>query len=132
MQSSQADNIQQPRPLPRGKKPQENKAARIPEDVLLDRLLRAFKEYKYWPLRALKQRTNQPEAYLKETLQKIAYLVKTGQFANNWTLKEEAMTERFENMETDSTETKNETAPVEEGGTDVEDEDMEETFEDVE
>lgn len=79
----------------------------------------------------MKQKTNQPEIYLKETLQKIAYLVKTGQFANNWTLKQEAMTEQFQKMETDSAEIKNEMAPVEEGDTD-EDEDMDEMYEDVE
>jgi transcription initiation factor TFIIF subunit beta len=53
-------------------------------------LYRLFKEYKYWRLGDLKAKTNQPETYLKETLAKIAYLVKSGPNANTWTLTQEA------------------------------------------
>ncbi|KAK8155468.1 transcription initiation factor IIF, beta subunit-domain-containing protein [Phyllosticta citribraziliensis] len=53
-------------------------------------LLRLFQEYKYWPIKALKDKTRQPEAYLRETLTKIATLVRTGPFANNWMLNKEA------------------------------------------
>jgi transcription initiation factor TFIIF subunit beta len=71
-----------------GKKhrPQENKAARISEGELLDMLAGLFKEYKFWPLKRLKERTRQPEAFLREQLNKIAVLVKTGNAANTWTL----------------------------------------------
>lgn len=63
---------------------QLNKAARIPKNELIDLLHQCFDEYKYWPMKSLKQRTKQPEAYLKETLQEIAVLVKGGSFASHW------------------------------------------------
>lgn len=69
---------------------QDNKTARIPQNELLDLLHKCFQEYKYWSLKALKARARQPEAYLKETLLKIASLEKTGPFAMNYTLNPEA------------------------------------------
>ena len=69
---------------------QDNKTARIPQNELLDLLHKCFQEYKYWSLKALKARVRQPEAYLKETVLKIASLVKTGTFAMNYTLNPEA------------------------------------------
>ena len=74
------------------KKPRhvENKYQRIDEAELLDMLARKFKDYRFWPLKALKEEVQQPEAYLREVLSKIAVLVKTGQAANTWTLKPSA------------------------------------------
>ena len=63
---------------------QINKAARIPRNELIDLLHQCFDEYTYWPMKALKARTKQPEAYLKEVLQEIAVLIKGGSFASNW------------------------------------------------
>lgn len=63
---------------------QINKAARIPRNDLIDLLHSCFDEYRYWPMKALKARTKQPEAYLKEVLVEIAQLVKGGPFASNW------------------------------------------------
>ena len=63
---------------------QINKAARIPKNDLIDLLHTCFDEYTYWPMKALKVRTKQPEAYLKEVLGDIAVLVKTGPFSSNW------------------------------------------------
>ncbi|OCL01832.1 hypothetical protein AOQ84DRAFT_443790 [Glonium stellatum] len=63
---------------------QENKAARIPKNELIDMLHKLFDEFEYWPMREIKQRTRQPEAYLKETLSDIADLVKSGSFASCW------------------------------------------------
>jgi len=71
-------------------RPQENKATRIAEDVLLDMLAAAFKEYKYWSMTALRQRTKQPEAWLKEVLSKVATRIDTGPVAGNWMLKPDA------------------------------------------
>ncbi|KAF2674244.1 hypothetical protein BT63DRAFT_474013 [Microthyrium microscopicum] len=68
----------------------EFKSQRIEEAQLLDMLSRKFAQFKYWPLKALKEETRQPEAYLREVLSKIAVLVKTGQAANTWTLKSSA------------------------------------------
>ncbi|KAF2801545.1 uncharacterized protein BDZ99DRAFT_528280 [Mytilinidion resinicola] len=63
---------------------QENKAARIPKNELLDQLHRLFDTYEYWAMKELKKRTRQPEAYLKETLNEIAALVKSGPYAAHW------------------------------------------------
>ncbi|KAI1547140.1 TFG2 Transcription initiation factor IIF small subunit RAP30 [Pyrenophora tritici-repentis] len=51
---------------------------------LIDVLHSLFDEYQYWPMKAIKQRTKQPEQYLKEVLGDIALLVKSGPFASNW------------------------------------------------
>ncbi|PVH98132.1 transcription initiation factor IIF [Periconia macrospinosa] len=64
---------------------QLNKAARLPRNELVDILHSMFDEYKYWPMKALKARTNQPEVYLKEVLSEIAHLVRSGPFASCWT-----------------------------------------------
>ncbi|KAF2468124.1 uncharacterized protein BDR25DRAFT_265732 [Lindgomyces ingoldianus] len=65
-------------------KPQINKAARIPKNELIDLLHSCFDRFAYWPMKALKKETRQPEAYLKEVLTDIADLVKTGTFASCW------------------------------------------------
>ena len=49
--------------------------AEMPQHQLLDALGQAFREYKYWPLSALKLRLRQPESYIKETVEKIAVLI---------------------------------------------------------
>lgn len=64
---------------------QLNKAARLPRNELVDILHGMFDQYKYWPMKAIKQQTNQPEAYLKEVLTEIAQLVRSGPFASCWT-----------------------------------------------
>ena len=65
------------------------KTARMPENELLDLIFMCFKRYNYWSLKALKAELKQPEQYLKDTLEKVAELVKAGRFAMNWTLKPE-------------------------------------------
>ncbi|RMZ66612.1 transcription initiation factor IIF [Pyrenophora seminiperda CCB06] len=65
-------------------KAQQNKAARMARSDLIDVLHSLFDEYQYWPMKAIKQRTKQPEQYLKEVLGDIALLVKSGPFASNW------------------------------------------------
>lgn len=65
-------------------KSQQNKAARISRAELIDILHSCFDEYQYWPMKALKTRTKQPEQYLKEVLGDIAHLVKSGSFASTW------------------------------------------------
>ena len=49
-----------------------------------------FKEYEFWPLKALKERTKQPEAYLKQTLEMVAYLVRSGPHAATWHLRSDS------------------------------------------
>ncbi|PYH97828.1 transcription initiation factor iif, beta subunit [Aspergillus ellipticus CBS 707.79] len=71
-------------------KTQENKTTRMPQNELLDLIYQCFREYKYWPFKMLKARLRQPEAYLKQTLEMVAHLVKAGDFAMTWELKPEA------------------------------------------
>ena len=79
---------------PRGKK-QLLKAARMPQNELLDLIYDCFKEYTYWPMRSLRERLNQPEAYLKETLEMVAMMNKSGTHALQWQLKPEAREVRY-------------------------------------
>ncbi|KAH8732716.1 transcription initiation factor IIF, beta subunit-domain-containing protein [Phaeosphaeriaceae sp. PMI808] len=65
-------------------KSQQNKAARVSREELVDMLHALFDEYQYWPMKALKIRTKQPEQFLKEVLAEIAQLVRSGSFASNW------------------------------------------------
>lgn len=71
-------------------RPQENKATRVAEDVLLDQLAALFHEYKYWAMASLRQRTNQPEAWLKEVLSKVATRIDSGPLSGHWMLKPDA------------------------------------------
>jgi transcription initiation factor TFIIF subunit beta len=71
------------------RRPQDNKATRMPRPALIDALQKMFKQYKFWPMSALKQELEQPEAWLKEVLSEIAVLVKTGRAANHYMLRPE-------------------------------------------
>lgn len=71
------------------KKPVKEKAVRMEKAALLDALKTCFKEYTYWSLKALRQRLRQPEAYIKETLDEIATLMRQGDFVQNYKLKPE-------------------------------------------
>ena len=61
----------------------------MPKNELLDALYTLFKEFRYWPMSALRSKLNQPEHYLKETLGMIAELVRSGPFNATWKLKPE-------------------------------------------
>lgn len=62
--------------------------ARIPRNQLLDLIFQSFREKPRWGIKALRERTQQPEVYLKEVLSEVAFLNKTGEFASLWELKE--------------------------------------------
>jgi len=68
---------------------QDNKAARMPRNELLDAIFQCFRKYNYWSLKTMKAELNQPEAYLKQVLESVAVLVRSGQFAMTYTLKPE-------------------------------------------
>ncbi|KAI2624357.1 transcription initiation factor IIF, beta subunit-domain-containing protein [Hypoxylon sp. NC1633] len=68
------------------KKQKEEKAARIPKSELRDQIFRCFEEFNYWSMKAFKQQLRQPEAWLRENLEEVAVLHKTGRFANHWEL----------------------------------------------
>lgn len=80
-------NIFQKNKIPTKAKAQEMKTARMPRNELLDLLWACFRRYKYWSMKALRAELRQPEAYLREVLEDIADLPKSGKFAMNWTIK---------------------------------------------
>ncbi len=61
----------------------------MPQNKLLDLIYDCFKRYKYWPLKSLKAELDQPEAYLKQSLELVAHLVRQGTHAMTWELKPE-------------------------------------------
>lgn len=67
----------------------EGKATRIPKNELLDLLFRLFEEYDYWSMKGLRERTKQPEVYLKEVLESMATLIKKGPYSMKYCLKPE-------------------------------------------
>ncbi|KAK9241180.1 transcription initiation factor IIF, beta subunit [Lipomyces kononenkoae] len=67
----------------------DGKAARIPKNELYDQLFKLFEEYDYWSMKGFRERTRQPEAYLKEALESIAILNKKGPYALKYSLKPE-------------------------------------------
>lgn len=69
----------------------------MPQNELLDLIYQCFREYRYWPFKNLKARLRQPEAYLKQTLEMVAHLVKSGDFAMTWELKPEAKESNYAN-----------------------------------
>ena len=62
--------------------------ARMPRNQLLDQLFSLFRETPRWSIRPLRDKTQQPEVYLKEVLSEIAFLHKAGEYNGLWELKE--------------------------------------------
>ena len=60
--------------------------ARMPRNQLLDMLFQLFQEQPRWSIKPLRERTQQPEAYLKEVLGDIATLHRSGEFNGLWEL----------------------------------------------
>ncbi|CAE6410681.1 unnamed protein product [Rhizoctonia solani] len=73
---------QKPKP-PTG---QFERAARIPKNELLDMLFKLFMVQSHWSMKVLRERTKQPLDYLRETLEEIAILHKSGPHTNTWSL----------------------------------------------
>lgn len=69
------------------KRAQREKFVRMSEPELLDALYACFRRYTHWPLKALRQELRQPEAFVKEVLEGIAVLIRSGDFAMTYTLK---------------------------------------------
>lgn len=61
----------------------------MPQNELIDGLVTLFSEYRFWGLREIKARIPQPEAYLRETLQLIANMHRSGDAVGKWELKAE-------------------------------------------
>ncbi|KAK4161825.1 putative transcription initiation factor [Cladorrhinum sp. PSN259] len=105
-------------------KKMENKATRWPENRLLDEIAKCFSQHKYWSIKAFRVAIPQPEAYLRETLDKIAVLHRTGTFANHWSLKPE-----YQGMLSQLSQPAEDAAAP--GNADLDDEDEDEVMEDV-
>jgi transcription initiation factor TFIIF subunit beta len=73
---------------PKPAKGQFERMARIPRNQLLDLIFQLFRDNPRWGIKPLRERTQQPEAYLKEVLSEVAFLNKTGEFASLWELKD--------------------------------------------
>ena len=71
------------------RKARKEKAVRVSQEALLDALYKCFRKYRYWSLKALRNELKQPEAYIKQTLEGIATLVRSGDFAMNYVLRPE-------------------------------------------
>lgn len=67
---------------------QFERAARMPRNELLDLLFSLFERQKYWNMRDLRSRTQQPLTYLKETLMTIAHLANKGPYHGHWYLQD--------------------------------------------
>ncbi|TIA88917.1 hypothetical protein E3P99_02332 [Wallemia hederae] len=67
---------------------QFERAARMPKNELLDLLFSLFERNKYWNMRDLRARTQQPLTYLKETLMGIAHLATKGPYHGHWYLQD--------------------------------------------
>lgn len=62
--------------------------ARIPRNQLLDQLFSLFRQVPRWSIRPLRDKTQQPEVYLKEVLSEIAFLHKSGEHNGLWELQD--------------------------------------------
>lgn len=58
----------------------------MPRNQLLDALFALFREREHWPIKLLREKTQQPEVYLKEVLSEIASLHRSGEFNGTWEL----------------------------------------------
>lgn len=60
----------------------------MPRNQLLDQLFSLFRDPSRWSIRALRERTQQPEVYLKEVLSEVAFLHRSGEYNGLWELKD--------------------------------------------
>ncbi|KAI0370361.1 hypothetical protein BV20DRAFT_966659 [Pilatotrama ljubarskyi] len=63
-----------------------DRMTRVPRGQLLDMLFQLFEQRQQWSFKQLRERTQQPEAYLKEILAEIAFLHRTGEHRGTWEL----------------------------------------------
>ncbi|KAK8140468.1 hypothetical protein PG984_000534 [Apiospora sp. TS-2023a] len=107
--------IQTAKSKEKARKAAPERAARLEKPQLMDALSACFRKWRYWTMKAFKQQLNQPEAWLRECLEGIATLHKSGPFANHWEL-----SEIYRNMANASDVAQSGTAPGDMGGDDSE------------
>ena len=104
----------------------------MPRNDLLDLIFVFFKEYKYWTLASLKERLVQPESYLRETLDSVAMLIRSGSMIGKYQLKPESTAERYDTGAFDHVNVKAEAAPdADPNAPDISDDFEDEEMEDV-
>jgi len=74
------------KPKPKAAKGQFERMARMPRNQLLDILFSLFREKEHWSIKPLREKTQQPEVYLKEVLTEIAFLHRSGEHNGTWEL----------------------------------------------
>lgn len=67
----------------------EGRASRMDKKALMKVLFELFDKYDYWTMKGLKEKTNQPEVYLKECLENIAVMERRGPYALKYRLRDE-------------------------------------------
>ncbi|PSS32061.1 hypothetical protein PHLCEN_2v2168 [Hermanssonia centrifuga] len=74
------------KPKQKPPKGQFERMARMPRNQLLDLLFSLFREREHWSIKPMRERTQQPEAYLKEVLGEIAFMHRSGEHNGTWEL----------------------------------------------
>jgi transcription initiation factor TFIIF subunit beta len=102
--------------------------ARMPRNQLLDQIFTLFRDPARWGIKALREKTQQPEAYLKEVLSEVAFLHRSGEYNGLWELKDNFKGDAGRIIESQSmSDVKMESVDeAEDEDEDEEDEDMEE------
>lgn len=95
------------KPGSRKKVPKE-KAVRMTKEELLDALGRCYQQYSYWSLKSLRNHLHQPEAFIKEVLEEIAVLMRSGDYMGNYKLTASSL--RL--LQAQASELKEEAAPI--------------------
>ncbi|KHN95299.1 transcription initiation factor iif [Metarhizium album ARSEF 1941] len=108
-------------PTVKAKKGEVFKAARIPKNQLLDLIFDCFRQYQYWSMKALRQKLQQPDSYLRQVLEEVAVLHKSGRFANHYGLNDAY-------KDKGGSEAKEEAAEAADEGDDDENEEMEDVL----
>ncbi|KAI5789144.1 transcription initiation factor IIF, beta subunit [Geopyxis carbonaria] len=77
------------KPLKEVRKSTDPKAHRMSENDLMTALFQCFSGHEYWSMKGLREKLHQPEAYLKQVLDEIGVMNKSGSFSGKWSLKPE-------------------------------------------
>ncbi|KAJ9124245.1 hypothetical protein QFC22_001044 [Naganishia vaughanmartiniae] len=65
----------------------KERSYRMGKQTLIDTLFEEFSRFKFWSMKALKDRLMQPEAWLRECLTEVAQQEQEGPYKSLWTLK---------------------------------------------
>ncbi|KAF5366818.1 hypothetical protein D9758_006555 [Tetrapyrgos nigripes] len=107
--------------------------ARMPRNQLLDLIFTVFKDTPRWSIKTLRERTQQPEAYLKEVLSEVAFLHRSGEHNGLWELRDTFKDEgiKAESIAGPSGLSQDSDVKMESQGDDFDDEDEDEDMEEV-